>query len=136
MALRKKGKYHYGDSQEDLALALKKYAESNQYSINEVRDIKCDKCGWDTFKLFSDDDESGAMCRCVHCSEKKFIRDSEEYMNQDETDYHECMCGNANLSISVGLSFYEGTKDARWIYVGGYCATCGVVGNYIDWNER
>ena len=136
MALRTKGKYHYGDDQEDLSLELKRYAESNQYPVDEVAIIKCDMCGQTTFELFSDDDESAAMLRCASCAEKKFIGDSKTYINQDEVDNHECICGNENLAISVGLSFYKGTKDARWVYVGGYCSSCGMLGNYIDWNER
>jgi len=136
MALRKKGKYYYGDNQADLALELKRYSELNKYPIDEVENITCEKCGQKSFKLFSDNDESGALCQCINCAEKQFIRDTLNFINQDEIDNHECMCGNDNFEITVGLSFYQGTKDVRWVYVGGYCQKCGLVGNYIDWNER
>ena len=136
MALRKKGRYYYGDNQEDLALELKRYSELNKYPIDEVKNIICEKCGQQSFKLFSDDDESAALCQCINCAEKIYIRDSLNFINQDEIDKHECVCENDSFEITVGLSFYKETKDARWIYVGGYCKKCGLVGNYIDWNER
>ena len=136
MALRKKGKYYYGDNQADLALELKRYSELSKYPVEEIENITCEKCGQKSFKLFSDDDGSAALCQCINCAEKKFIRDSLNFINQDELDNHECMCENENFEITVGLSFYQGAKDVRWVYVGGYCSKCGMVGNYIDWNER
>ena len=136
MALRKKGKYYYGDNQADLALELERYSKLNKYPVDEIENIICEKCGQQSFKLFSDDEGSAALCQCINCGEKKFIRDSLNFINQDELDNHECMCENENFEITVGLSFYQGTKDVRWVYVGGYCSKCGMVGNYIDWNER
>ena len=136
MALIKKGNYYYGDNQDDLALELKRYAERNKYPADEITEIKCKNCGYQYFNIFSDNDESGALCKCVNCSENNFIRDSQEFMNLEELDNHECMCGNADFAISVVTSFYQATNDVRWVYIGGYCAKCGMVGNYIDWNDR
>ena len=136
MALRKKGKYYYGDSQDDLILEIKRYAENNKYPADETEIIKCDKCGQQSFNLFSDDDESGALCKCVNCDEMKFIRDSQEFINHENIDNHECMCGNPDFTVIVALSFYQDAKNVRWVYVGGYCSKCGMVGTYIDWNER
>jgi hypothetical protein len=136
MALRKKGDYYYGDSQDDLSLGLKRYAKNNKYPIDDLEVLVCRKCGGNVFVLFQDDEESGALCQCVNCAENHFIRDSQEYIDQDEMYILECLCGNKDLQITTGVSFYKGTKDARWVYVGGYCSKCGVLGSYIDWNER
>ena len=136
MALRKKGKYYYGDNKDDLNLELKRYAELNKYPIDENLEIKCVNCGQHSFKLFSDNDENGALCQCVNCSEDNFIKDSQEYINLNELENYECLCGNSHFYISGGLSFYQETEEARWVYVGGYCSKCGLVGNYIDWNEK
>jgi len=136
MALRKKGEHYYGDSQHDLTLEIKRFAECNNYPADEISEVKCANCKQQLFMLFSDTDESGALCKCKNCSEKIFIRDSQDFINLEELDNHECVCGNTDFTVNVGLSFYQGVKDVRWVYTGGYCAKCGMVGIYIDWNER
>ena len=136
MALRKKGRYYYGDNQDDLADELKRYAKLNEYPVNEVEHIKCAKCEQQLFKLISDYDEGGAVCQCINCSEERDIKDSKQYMQQENMNNNECVCGNATFNIAVALSFYSDTNDVRWVYVGGLCSSCGVLGTYVDWNER
>jgi len=98
MALRKEGKYYYGDNQDDLAFVLREYAKSNKYPIDEITEVKCVNCGHQIFKLLSDDDGSGAICQCVNCSEKKVIEDSQRFINLEEIDNCECMCDNTDFA--------------------------------------
>jgi len=135
MALVKKGKYYYGDGVDDLISELESYSESNKYPIGKTEKVMCKSCGNSLFRLFSDDDETAAVVQCLHCDERQFVRDSEEFLNKN-LDNFECICGNDEFQIAIGLSLYVDTNDVRWVYVGGYCLKCGLVGNYIDWNER
>jgi len=34
------------------------------------------------------------------------------------------------------VSLYEGSDDARWLYVGCRCPVCGALGNYGDWTSE
>lgn len=136
MAVRKKGKYYYGDTIDDLKTELERYSKTNGYPIAETTVLICSKCGSKKFVLYSDDEESSALCQCSNCSEEVFIRDSKEYFDATQKDDFLCLCDNGAFEIIIGLSFYTNTKDVRWVYVGGFCSKCGLLGNYIDWNER
>lgn len=135
MALRKKGKYYYGDNIKDLIIELERYADLNKYPIDETEATTCSCCDGNIFMLFSDDEESAAMVQCIKCENKQYIRDSQRYLN-NKLDNYTCICGAEQFEIAIGVSFYTDTKDVRWVYVGGYCSKCGLVGNYVDWNER
>ncbi|GHT22384.1 hypothetical protein FACS189430_04080 [Bacteroidia bacterium] len=136
MAIRKKGKYYYGDTIEDLKIELERYSKTNAYPIDETTILVCPKCGNAKFLIFSDDEESSALCQCSNCAEEVFIRDSKKYFNETTKDDYLCLCDNADFEIMIGTSFYKGTNDVRWVYTGGFCSKCGLLGNYIDWNER
>lgn len=135
MSLRKKGKYYYGDGINDLISELERYAYLNKYPVDLTESIICSSCGNKTFMLFSDDEENAAVVQCTKCKAKQYIHDSKCYLG-DKTDNYECICGADQFLIATGVSFYNGTSDVRWVYVGGYCPKCGLVGNYVDWNER
>ena len=135
MALEKKGKYYYGGEANDLIAELYRYSKLNKYHIDSTEKIVCQVCGNDLFKLFTDNDETAAVVQCTNCSGRRFIRDSQKYLGEN-TENFECLCGNEDFQIITGISFYKGTADVRWVYVGGYCPKCGLVGIYVDWNER
>ena len=134
MALTKKEGYYYGDGVEDLVEELERYAKLNKYPIDKTEQFVCE-CGGDLFEIFSDEDEAAAMVQCEKCSADHYIMGSESYLGESLENY-ECLCGSGQFKLVCGLSFYSGTEAARWVYLGGYCPACGLVGNYVDWNER
>ena len=136
MAMRKKGKNFYGDNTDDLIAELRRYAKLNGYPIDAAEEQSCACCGEQVFTMFSDGEDGGALLRCTKCAERRFVTDSEEHLDENQLEQHACLCGNEALQVAVGLALYEGTQDVRWVYVGAYCPQCGLVGTYIDWNER
>ncbi len=109
------------------------YSESNGSVIDSFELIKCD-CGSELFQLYSDDTEGGAYVACSQCRKEHDIENSKHYI--EDEDHNICNCDNDELNIGIGKSFYSGSNDVNWVYVGASCNNCGVSGVYVDWNER
>lgn len=112
---------------------VRRYSQKNGYEITTFTTIEC-PCGCDQFHLLSDDDESGAYCRCLSCDAETNLQDSRQYIENEIQNI--CRCDHAVFRIGVGVATYAETDDPRWIYVGATCANCGLEGVYLDWNER
>ena len=135
MALKKRGKYRYGDSQVDIRDELLRYSKKNGYVAEHFRDAVC-VCGAKVFRLALDDDEGAAVRICTGCKTEHSIGDSGEYLEDAEPGECACPCGNEEFEITVGVSLYEASEDVRWLYLGCRCPKCGLAAVYGDWKNE
>ncbi|MEO2088597.1 MAG: hypothetical protein ABGY75_03745 [Gemmataceae bacterium] len=136
MALRKRGKWRYGDSQSDIRTEIARYSKQTGYPADHFADAVCG-CGGRVFALYLDDDAGVASRVCVACGgEPHFIGDSGEYADEADGEECGCPCGEEAFEITVGVSLYEGSEDVRWLYVGCRCPACGLTAVYGDWKNE
>lgn len=135
MALKKRGKYRYGDSQADIHAELLRYSKENTYVAQHFADAIC-KCGGKVFRLTLDDNEGAAIRVCVACKAEHPIGDSDEYLEDAELEECACPCGNEEFEIAVGVSLYEDSEDVKWLYLGCRCPKCGLTAVYGDWKNE
>jgi hypothetical protein len=135
MALKKRGKYRYGDSQADIREELLRYSKSNGYLAHHFADAIC-KCGGKLFRLSLDDTEGAAVRMCNSCATEHPIGDSAEYLEEAELQECACPCGGEDFEVAVGLSLYEDSEDVRWLYLGCRCPRCGLTAVYGDWKNE
>jgi len=135
VALKKRGKYRYGDSQQDIVLELERYSKQNVYVVHHWADAVC-KCGSRIFRLLLDDNEGAAIRICENCKDEHPIGDSAEYLEEADLDECRCPCGKGVFEITAGVSLYRDSEDVRWIYIGCRCPACGLVGVYGDWKNE
>ena len=109
------------------------YAKSVGYPIDQCQQIAC-SCGATKLRLFSDDNEGGAVAECPQCDVRLEIAESSRYLVSPVQNI--CTCDSELLSLELAYAFYSGTMDPRWVYVGGGCDACGTTGVYVDWQER
>jgi hypothetical protein len=135
MALRKKGKYRYGDSHLDIETELSRYSDLNGYPTKYYVNASC-ICSGKLFNLKLDDNEGVAIRSCVSCEYEHPIGDSIEYTGNAELEECECPCGFAAFEITVGISLFEESEDIKWIYIGCRCENCGLTACYGDWKNE
>ena len=135
MALKRQGKFSYGDSQTDICTELARYSEVNGYPAAHFADALC-KCGSRVFRLFIDENEGAAVRECVGCNEKHPLGDSDEYLADASLEECECSCGAGAFEITAAVALYADSKDVRWFYVGCRCPGCGLTACYGDWKNE
>ena len=136
MALRKRGKWRYGDSQTDIRAEIVRYSKEVGYLAEHFADAVC-PCGGRVFALYLDDTAGVASRVCVACdAEAHPIGDSAEFMDEAEEEECACPCGEEALEITVGVSLYDDSEDVRWLYVGCRCPKCGLTAVYGDWKNE
>lgn len=135
MALRKRGKYWYGDLQADIRAELTRFGKLNEYVPTQFADCRC-RCGATTFRLRMDEDEGAAVRICTACGDEHPIGDSGDYLSEAQLQDRGCSCGGDALEITVGVSLYDGSEDVRWLYVGCRCPACSLTGCYGDWKNE
>jgi hypothetical protein len=135
MGLNKHGEYWYGDSQADIRGELVRYGKLDDEVPTQFKDVIC-KCGSIVFRLQMDEEEGAAIRTCAECGTSQGIGDSDDYLNEANLEPRECVCGGDVFEITIGVSVYEGSDDARWLYVGCRCPVCGALGNYGDWSSE
>lgn len=136
MAITKKDKYYYGDSQSDLHEVLLDYSEYNKYKIDHFRDAVC-SCGNKMFFVFTDEEAGVTERSCTECNNKHYIGDSNEYVDKAESiEEMECLCGSNNFYLTVGVSLYVESDDIKWFYLGLFCPKCRCMGCYGDWKNE
>ncbi len=135
MALHKRGKYRYGDSQHDIQAELSLYSHANGYPAVHYADAIC-VCGHKLFHLLLDDEQGAAVRICKHCAAQHPIADSSEYLEDAELDECECPCGFNTFQITAGIALYQDSADVRWLYIGCRCAQCGLTACYGDWKNE
>ncbi len=135
MALRKRGKWWYGDSQADIRDEILRYSKGVEYIAHHYADAVC-KCGGRLFWLFIDNTQGVAVRACVACDAEHPIGDSGEFMEEAELEDCVCPCGGEEFEITVGVSLYDDSEDVRWLYVGCRCPECGLTAVYGDWKNE
>lgn len=135
MALRKRGRWWYGDSQADIRGELTRLGKLNEYVPAQFADARC-KCGSGTFRLRIDDEQGAAIRVCAKCGAEHAMGDSDEYLEDAELQEAQCVCGGEVFEITVGVSLYDDSDDVRWLYVGCRCPACGLTGCYGDWKNE
>lgn len=134
MALIKKGKFWYGETQKDIQGELGRYSQKN-YPIQHFAEAVCG-CGSRGFRMLLDENVGAAVRKCVACRAEHPIGDSEEYLADAQLEECECPCGQSTFEITVGVALYEGSDDVRWIYIGCRCPGCGLTACYGDWKNE
>lgn len=136
MALRKRGKWRYGDSQADIRAEIVRYSKENGYLAEHFADAVC-SCGGRVFGLYLDDTAGVASRVCVACvPEPHPIGDSADFMDESEEEECACACGAEAFEITVGVSLYADSDDVRWLYVGCRCPACSLTAVYGDWKNE
>jgi hypothetical protein len=135
MALRKKGKWWYGDDQSDIRDELVRVGKLNEYVPTQFADAKC-TCGNRTFQLAMDEDEGVAVRVCSKCDSEHPMGDSSEYLEDAEPQLSSCICGKDVFEITIGVHLYKDSEDVKWLYVGCRCPACGLTGCYGDWKNE
>lgn len=135
MALKKRGKWWYGDSQADIPGEILRYSKRNAYVAQHFADAVC-TCGGRLFELQMDDAAGVAIRTCVSCHVEHPIGDSADYLKGAELQSHTCICPEHIFEITVGVSLYADSEDVRWLYLGCRCPACGLTGVYGDWKNE
>lgn len=137
MALHKRGRFYYGDSQTDIRDELTRVGRISDYVPTQFADTQC-VCGGRTFRLRLDETAGAAVRICArqNCANVHPICDSEEYLDDAELEDCECPCGGDEFEITIGVHLYNGTEDVKWLYIGCRCAACGLTANYGDWTNE
>lgn len=135
MALRKRGKWWYGENQADIRGEILRYSKGNEYVAHHYADAVC-SCGGHLFQLRMDEGEGAAIRGCVSCRKEHPIGDSADYLDQAELQAYRCVCEKDLFEITIGVSLYDDSEDVRWLYVGCRCPECGLTGVYGDWKNE
>ncbi|MGL6073535.1 MAG: hypothetical protein ACRC8S_05155 [Fimbriiglobus sp.] len=136
MALQKRGKWRYGDSQTDISAEIARYSKEVGYLAEHFADALC-HCGGRVFGLLLDDTQGVASRVCVACdAEAHPIGDSAEFMDEAEEEECACPCGEEAFEITVGVSLYADSEDVRWLYLGCRCLACKLTAVYGDWKNE
>jgi hypothetical protein len=132
MSLKKKGKYWYGTTSEDIKAEVVRYSALNGYQAAKFRGAACN-CGNRSFRLETDEEAGTARRTCAACGAAHWMGDSSEYANEATPEIHECICGSATFQLMSAVALYEGSNDVRWYYIGCQCTSCNLVGVFADW---
>lgn len=135
MALRKRGKSRYGESQVDIRDELLRYSKGVGYLTQHYADAVC-KCGGKLFRLRLDDTQGAAIRTCISCKDEHPMGDSEEFLEEAELKECACPCSGEEFEIAVAVSLYDDSEDVRWFYIGCRCPACGLTAVYGDWKNE
>lgn len=136
MALQKRGKWWYGDSQADIRLEITRYSKEVGYLAEHFADAIC-SCGGRVFNLYMDDAAGVASRICLGCeAEAHPMGDSADYIDEAEEEECVCPCGQEKFEITIGVSLYPDSEDVKWLYVGCRCPACGLTAVYGDWKNE
>jgi hypothetical protein len=97
MALQKRGKYYYGDSQSDIRQEIARLSAEGDLA-SEFADAAC-RCGGKLFRLRMDDAQGAAVRICAACAHEHPIGDSDEYLAEAELDDCVCVCDGDQFEI-------------------------------------
>ncbi|HEX4610881.1 MAG TPA: hypothetical protein VH092_22010 [Urbifossiella sp.] len=136
MALRKRGKWRYGDGQTDIRTEIARYSQKAGYPAEHFADAVC-PCGGRVFALYLDATAGVASRVCTACDAGAHpIGDSAEYQDEAEEEECACPCGEEAFEITVGVSLYPDGEDVRWLYLACRCPACGLTAVYGDWKNE
>lgn len=132
MGLKKKGKYWYGDTRDDIQEEVVRYSIGNAYRAMKFANPTC-ACGSVAFRPETDEDQGAGRRICTACQKVHLIGDSADYETDAEFENHQCVCDSDQFELAVGVALYEGSNDVRWCYIGCRCTQCQLVGVFADW---
>lgn len=136
MAIRKRGKWRYGDDHADLRAEIVRYSREVEYVAEQFADCVC-TCGGKAFGLLLDGDAGVAVRVCDGCNADGHpIGDSAAYLDDCEVEECACPCGGESFEITVGVALYAESDDVKWLYVGCRCVACGLAAVYGDWKNE
>lgn len=134
MAIHRRDDQFYADCQDDLPEVIRQYS-ADGYPAEHFADAVC-SCGCRSFELAVDENEGVAVRICTRCEAEHAIGDSDEYMEDAELEFCECLCDTAAFEITIGVALYAGSENVRWLYIGCRCLQCGLAGCYADWKNE
>ncbi|MEY4564324.1 MAG: hypothetical protein RLZZ618_3601 [Pseudomonadota bacterium] len=132
MALKKKGKYWYGSSPEDVQAEMLRFSKLQGHPAEKFAESVCG-CGHRVFKLETDEDEGAAKRSCTACKGVYLMGDSAEYASAAVFENHECVCDADEFQLLSGVALYSESNDVRWYYIGCRCTSCSLVGVFAHW---
>ena len=135
MALTKRGKHWFGESQADIRTELLRFSKVNEEEAHHFADAIC-TCGGRVFGLEIDEDAGAAVRKCTACRHLHAIGDSDEFLDEAELQECACPCGLEAFEITAGVSVYEATDDVKWLYIGCRCPGCGLTATYGHWKNE
>lgn len=135
MALNKRGRHYYGDSQDDIRSEVQRYSQLNRYVAKHFADAICE-CGSKVFRLSLDDNAGVAIRICSKCNSEHAIGDSKDYLKDATPEECACPCGNEAFEITLGVSLYDNSVDVKWLYLGCRCPECKLTAVYGDWKNE
>lgn len=135
MALKKRGKFRYSDSQKDIRAEILRYSKENEYVAQHFADAVC-QCGGRLFSVLLDENEGAAARTCIASNHHHPIGDSEEYLDDAELGQCACPCEKETFEVTVGVSLFDDSEDVRWLYLGFRCPSCGITAVYGDWKNE
>ena len=135
MALKKRGKWRYGEGPSDVRAELVRYGTLADDVPTEFADARC-VCGGAIFRLSMDERAGVAVRICKSCQQSHAMADSEEFLSDAALEEYACPCGGEAFEITVGVHLYDDSIDVRWLYVGCRCSLCGLTAVYGDWKNE
>jgi hypothetical protein len=134
VTLHVRGRYTYGDAQEDIRAYLASHSRRN-YPTAHYADATC-FCGSNLFQLYVDDKAGAAVRVCEPHQHEHPIGDSAGYLNEAQLEACVCPCGADVFEITAGVALYKESEDVRWLYLGCRCTASGLVGCFADWKNE
>ena len=130
MAIDKSGRWWVGSTPTDLKEYLSEYMAQG-YGLSEFRLCQC-VCGSAVFRLHADDENGVARRTCIHCKQKHYIADSEEFWEEGKPKLWKCAgCNTKEANVGVGYSLRGQEQEIYWIDIGVRCNQCGTL--VEDW---
>ena len=140
MALKKKGKYWYGESVDDVWTFFVWYTRDSSPPVKHCRVAVC-KCGSIVFQVEGDEEEGHYQRTCVACgTEVVFFAKEYSRRPRPRTDLplFECICWGDEFEV-VGLTCpfsCSSPKSGHTFFLGMRCVECGCLGEYACWFPR
>jgi hypothetical protein len=134
MAVHRRDDQSYADGQDDLPEVIRQYG-ADGYPAEYFADAVC-SCGCRTFEVALDETAGAAVRVCTQCEAEHSVGDSEEYPEDAELEFCECLCDALAFEITVGVALCPDSEGVRWFYLACRCPACGLAGCYADWKNE
>jgi hypothetical protein len=135
MALKKRGKWRYGENHADIRAEVLRYSKVNEYEAQHFADAVCE-CGGKVFGVALDGAAGVAIRICTACKCEHPIGDSADFMDGADPGMCACLCGKEEFEVTVGVSLYDDSEDVKWLYLGCRCPKCSLTAVYGDWKNE
>ena len=126
MVLKKKGKFWYGKTLEDIQTEVRRYSALNGYEAVKFSASTC-ICGNTTFRLETDEDVGVAKRTCASCGSSHLMGDSADYVADANLEGHECVCDGTEFCTGLSASCPDDSflttpcRASAGVCVSGFC---------------